>query len=121
MPDAPRQGELWLVNFQEGWERPAVVVSRQELNRGRLVLVVPCTSSRVAERGRFANHVLLTRGVAGLDTDSVAQAHLIQPVEVSMLLRRLGVLDDEQLAEILLAVAWVLDLFDTTGSAQTGP
>ena len=59
MPPLPCQGDVWLVNFHEGWERPAVVVSRDGLSQGRLVLVVPCTSSRVAERARFPNHVLL--------------------------------------------------------------
>jgi mRNA-degrading endonuclease toxin of MazEF toxin-antitoxin module len=65
MPEPPRQGEVWLVTFQEGWERPAIVVSRKELNRGRLVLVVPCTSSRVEERAKLPNHVLFPRGQGG--------------------------------------------------------
>jgi len=77
MPAMPQQGEVWLVNFSEGWERPAVVVSRNELSRGRLLLVVPCTSSRVAERSRLPNHVLLKRGAGGLVEDSVALAHLV--------------------------------------------
>jgi len=111
MPAPPRQGEVWLVRFQEGWERPAIVVSRGELNRGRLLLVVPCTSSRVEERARFPNHVLLPPSQGGLTKDSVAQAHLIQPVESSLLMRRLGRLQEEHLAQVLLSVAWVIDLF----------
>jgi hypothetical protein len=42
-----------------------------------------------------------------------AQTHLIQPIEVSYLERKLGKLSIEQLAEILLAIAWSIDLFDT--------
>ena len=41
MVDYPKQGEIWWASFYEGWERPSIVVSRNELNRGRLVLVVP--------------------------------------------------------------------------------
>ena len=112
MPGPHRQGDVWLVHFDEGWERPAIIVSRSELNRGHSVLVVPCTSSLVSERTRSQNHVFLPAGVGGLTKDSAAQAHLIQPVHRERLTSRLGVLEMEQLAEVLLAVAWAIDLFD---------
>jgi mRNA-degrading endonuclease toxin of MazEF toxin-antitoxin module len=114
MREPPSQGELWLASLTDGPERPAIVVSRNELNRGRLVLVVPCTTARVQERGVLPNHVLLPRGEAGLSADSVAQAHLIQHLEVSLLVRRLGRLDAERLADVLLALAWSVDLFGGT-------
>ncbi len=75
-----KQGEIWQAVFHIGWERPAIVVSRNELNRGRLVLVVPCTSSRVKERARYANHVFIPSGIGGLTNDTIAQAHLLQPI-----------------------------------------
>lgn len=53
MADYPKQGEIWWALFYEGWERPSIVVSRNEFNRGRLILVVPCTSSRVARAIRL--------------------------------------------------------------------
>ena len=59
MPERPKQGDVWWASFYEGGERPAIVVSRNELNRGRLVLVVPCTSSRIEQRAAYSNHVLL--------------------------------------------------------------
>lgn len=108
----PKQGEIWWTSFQEGWERPAIIVSRNELNRGRFVLVVPCTSSQVEARAQYANHVLLPAGTGGLTNDTIAQTHLIQPIEVATLERKLGALDDEQLAEVLLAIAWTIDFFD---------
>ena len=113
MTDYPKQGEIWWAVFFEGWERPSIVVSRNELNRGRLVLVVPCTSSRVQERITYPNHVLIPSGTGELTKDTVAQTHLIQPIEVSYLEKKMGRLDIEQLAEILLAIAWSIDLFDT--------
>lgn len=115
--DYPKQGGIWWAAFQEGWERPALVVSRNELNRGRLVLVVPCTSSQVEERAVYSNHVLLPAGSGGLTKDTIAQTHLIQPIEVGCLERKLGTLSDEQLAEVLLAIAWSIDLFDTARSS----
>lgn len=113
MAKYPKQGEIWWALFYEGWERPSIVVSRNELNRGRLVLVVPCTSSRVQERAAYSNHVFIPAGTGELTRDTIAQAHLIQPMEVSYLERRMGTLNIEQLAEILLAIAWSIDLFDT--------
>jgi len=112
MPEPLRQGDVWLVHLDEGWERPAIIVSRPELNRGHSVLVVPCTSSRVLERAKSPNHVYLPSGVGGLPKDSVAQAHLIQPAPISRLISRLGALDTERLGEVLLAIAWSIDLFD---------
>jgi mRNA-degrading endonuclease toxin of MazEF toxin-antitoxin module len=113
MADYPKQGEIWWALFYEGWERPSIVVSRNELNRGRLILVVPCTSSRVQERSVYSNHVLIPSGTGELTRDTIAQTHLIQPIEVSYLERKMGKLEIEQLAEILLAIAWTIDLFDT--------
>jgi mRNA-degrading endonuclease toxin of MazEF toxin-antitoxin module len=108
--EPPRQGEVWLVNFIEGWERPAVVVSRNELNRGSLVLVVPCTSQDARDRASYPNHVLVPRGVGGMTKDTVAQAHLVQPAHISWFMRRLGSVDGETLSLVLLSIAWVLDL-----------
>ena len=113
MVDYPIQGEIWWTSFYEGGERPSVVVSRNELNQGRLVLVVPCTSSRVQERSAFPNHVLIPSGTGELTKDTIAQTHLLQPIELSYLERKMGELSVEQLAEILLAIAWSIDLFDT--------
>jgi len=113
MPRPLRQGDVWQTQFDEGWERPAVIVSRAELNRGSTVLVVPCTSSLVTQRSRLPNHVFLPAGVGGLSKDSVAQTHLTQAVDTSLLMVRLGSLSHEPLSQILHSIAWVIDLFDT--------
>jgi len=67
----------------------------------------------VGERSAYSNHVFLPADTGGLTRDTIAQAHLIQPIEVSYLERKMGKLNIEQLAEILLAIAWTIDLFDT--------
>lgn len=105
------QGDVWQINFAEGFERPGVVVTRNELNAGRLILIVPCTSSRVHERARHRNNVPIESGMAGLTSTSVAQVHLIQPVDRDWFLRKRGTIGDEKLSEILQALAWAVDLF----------
>jgi mRNA-degrading endonuclease toxin of MazEF toxin-antitoxin module len=107
-----RQGDVWLTAFQEEWERPAVVISRNELNMGRLILVAPCTSSRVDERRKLPNPVFLGKGEAGLPKESVIQCHLMQPVELQSLVRRYGSLAAPRMLELMLALAWTTALFE---------
>jgi mRNA-degrading endonuclease toxin of MazEF toxin-antitoxin module len=64
---------------------------------------------------------LLPPGAGGLAKDTIVQTHLIQPIEVGYLERKLGVLNDEQLAEVLLAIAWTIDFFDTTQTSSELP
>ncbi len=109
------QGDVWQVYFAEGHERPGVVVTRSELNSGRLLLVVPCTATNVEKRARYSNNVLLPAGTGGLRKDSLAQVHLIQPVDRRWFQRRLGRLDDEQLNTVLQALAWAVDLYPPLG------
>lgn len=45
------QGDVWEIDFgDDAGIRPGVVVSRDQLNLGDQVLVVPCTGKRVVER-----------------------------------------------------------------------
>jgi mRNA-degrading endonuclease toxin of MazEF toxin-antitoxin module len=71
----------------------------------------------VEERAAYPNHVLIPAGFGGLTKDTIAQTHLVQPIEVGYLERKLGMLDNEQLAEALLAIAWTIDRFDTARPA----
>jgi len=105
------QGDVWQINFAEGYERPGVVVTRNELNFGQLVLVVPCTSRQIEERAKHRNNVILQPGTGGLDARSAAQVHLIQPVAREWFLWKRGRLTDEKLGEVLQALAWAVDLF----------
>jgi len=79
----------------------------------RLAVFLARGRARVQERIVYSNHVFLPAETGELTRDSIAQAHLIQPIEVSYLERKMGKLNIEQLAEILLAIAWTIDLFDT--------
>ena len=107
------QGDVWDIDFGEDDYRPGIVVSRNQLNRGALLLVVPCTASRVEERSEFSNNVFLAQGVGGLDENSVAQTHLIQPVKREFLRAKRDRLSSEELGEVLWALAWSVDWFDS--------
>lgn len=88
------RGEVWIVDFgdpvghEQGYRRPAMVVSADQLNSSRagLVVVLPITSSR---RG-LPSHIELEPGGSGLQHTSYAKAEDIKSVSTERLVRRLG-------------------------------
>jgi mRNA-degrading endonuclease toxin of MazEF toxin-antitoxin module len=111
----PRPGELYLADIFVGGTRPVIVVSRLELSQGTTNLAVPVTSARVAERRRYANYVFMSAGTGGLKTDSVAAAHLIQPVRNDDLKGRWGEVSASLLEQIRVAVGWSIGLVPERG------
>lgn len=89
-----RQGEVWLVDFgvpigrEQGYQRPAMVVSADGLNGGAsgLVIVVPLTTTR----RDLPLHVEVKPGTSGLDEVSYARCEDIKSISIERLLHRLG-------------------------------
>lgn len=99
-PRASR-GDIWMVDFgtplghEQGYRRPALIVSDDRLNRSRagLVIVVPITSTR---RG-LPSHVEIESGVSGLDHVSYAKGEDVKSVSIQRLRDRLGDVPAERL------------------------
>lgn len=115
----PRRGEVWLVSFgaarrgEPGKNRPAIVVSVDELLVGaehELIAVVPLSSSlpRSALRPRVGPE-------AGIDADSVAIPRGVRGVARRRLLRRLGAVEPETMADLERSLGLVLGL-DRSGA-----
>ena len=68
-----RPGEIYMADFGPAGPHPVIVASRENLNRGRYTLVVPCTSSRLAVRSKLSNCVPFRAGEFGFTADCVAQ------------------------------------------------
>jgi mRNA interferase MazF len=110
--DPVKRGEIWLTAFgaarrgEPGKTRPAVVLSADELLIGNLdepIVVVPFSSSVTPS--------ILRPPVGpetGIDHPSAAVCRGIRGVARSRLLRRVGQVDDEKMAEIERAVGLVL-------------
>lgn len=92
-----RRGEIWLLDLgeptghEQGWQRPALVVSSDEWNRhAAIVAVLPITRTK---------HGLPTRveveatDVNGLAETSYARCEDIRSVSERRLVRRVGVCD----------------------------
>lgn len=108
----PERGEIWLTALgaarpgEPGKTRPAVVLSANELLIGaadELIVVVPFSSSVTPSTLRPS-----VGPETGIDNPSAAICRGIRGVARSRLLRRLGEVGDEKMAEIERAVGLVL-------------
>lgn len=117
----PRRGEVWLTSLgagrpgEPGKNRPAIVVSADHLSVGSvadLIAVVPMSSSVAPSPVRPE-----VMNVEGVDQPSRAICRAIRGVAPSRLLRPLGVLTPQKLAEVERALALVLGLDFARGDA----
>lgn len=92
-PD-PRQGDIWLVDFgspvghEQGYRRPAVVVSADQMNTSRagLAIVVPLTRTR----RNLPSHIEIEAQDAGLREISYAKCEDVKSVSFDRLVHRIG-------------------------------
>ncbi len=96
MTDA-RRGDLWLLDFgeplghEQGWVRPAVVVSSDDWNRhASTVTVLPMTRTRFDLPTRVE---VEPSAANGLDATSYARCEDVHGVSEFRLLHRIGALD----------------------------
>jgi mRNA interferase MazF len=108
----PKRGEIWLAAFgagrrgEPGKTRPAVVLSANRLLLGRedeLIVVVPFSSSVTPSQLRPQ-----VRPETGIDNPGAAICRAVRGVARSRLLRHLGEVDNETMAEIEDALGLVL-------------
>lgn len=119
MSDLPTQflrGEIWWINFDPtiGDEiqktRPGVVISIRRTFRNRVRLVVPITSWQEKFADDFWMIKLSASAENGLSKDSAANAYQVRALSEQRFVRRLGTVTDEQLEEIVIAVAICIGL-----------
>lgn len=104
-------GEIYLAYGGGDKYRPVLIVSREELNRGKYVVAVPFTSQQFETRARLPSCVSFRVGECGLDKDCVAQAEAISVVEKTDLDLETGVIatvDDEKMQDVIKAIGYVL-------------
>jgi mRNA-degrading endonuclease toxin of MazEF toxin-antitoxin module len=103
-------GEIYMADLGEATPHPVIVVSRENLNRGDRVVVVLCTSQKVAIRSTLPHCVLFKAGQFGFTKDCVAQCENIFMVAKDNLAPKpIGVLTDIVLRDIIKAIGHVID------------
>ena len=101
-----KRGEVYSAATDSG-NRPVIILSREELNRGRWVVAIPITSTNFATRSALPHCVPFQKGEFGLTKDCVAQAEAITYIAVSDLdfvTGAIGALDEIRLGELIKAV-----------------
>jgi mRNA interferase MazF len=112
--DHPSRGEIWLINFEPtiGAEikktLPALILSINALGILPLKIVVPITGWR-KEFLDNAWHIFLGADKQnGLQKDSALDLLQIKSIDERRLIKRLGLVDDETIAEALKALLIVV-------------
>ncbi|MGI8815163.1 MAG: type II toxin-antitoxin system PemK/MazF family toxin [Pseudonocardia sp.] len=110
---APLRGEIWMVDFgtpighEQGYRRPAVVVSADRLNRSRadLAIVVPMTRTRCG----LPSHIEVEPGESGLREVSYAKCEDVKSVSIERLTRRVGLASPTELRGIVQVIVLLVD------------
>jgi mRNA-degrading endonuclease toxin of MazEF toxin-antitoxin module len=105
-------GEIYMADLGRAFPHPVVVVSREDLNRGRYVVAAVITSAKFSVCSQLSNCVPLRAGQFGLTKDCVVQGETVSPVPLDQLdlaAGPVGVLNDITLREVIRAVGYVMD------------
>jgi mRNA-degrading endonuclease toxin of MazEF toxin-antitoxin module len=101
-----KPGEIYLADVESG-KHPAVILSREELNRGNWVVAVLITSAQFEVRRSLPNCVALRAGGFGLVKNRVVQAEAITFLSIADLdldTGLIGILDDLRMRDVIRAV-----------------
>lgn len=107
-----RPGEIYMADLDEATPHPVLIVSREELNRGRTVIAALITSARFGVRSTLSNCVPFQAGQFGLTKNCVAQCENLLTLDVGQLdlpAGPLGCLDEVTMRDVIRAVGYVMD------------
>ncbi|MGH3442147.1 MAG: type II toxin-antitoxin system PemK/MazF family toxin [Nitriliruptorales bacterium] len=107
-----RPGEIYMADLDDSTPHPVLVVSREELNRGRTVMAALVTSARFARRSTLPNCVPFQSGQFGLTKNCVAQCENMLTLDIAQLdvaNGPLGQLDDITMRDVIRAVGYVME------------
>jgi mRNA-degrading endonuclease toxin of MazEF toxin-antitoxin module len=105
-------GEIYLADVPRGQRHPVLVVSREELNRGKYVMAAMITTAHFAARSQLANCVPLRAGQFGITKDCVIQGETTGPIRVDRLDLSSGPLarlNDSTFRDVIKAIGYTLN------------
>ena len=106
----PSPGEIYLAEHPAGQEHPFLIVSRDELNRGKRVIGVNITSVDVERRSTYPNCIRIAAGQFGLNKDSVIQCENVVALNrVRLEAAPIGKVDRETMRDVIKALGYVFD------------
>src|SRR2546427_220211 len=102
-------GEIYMADIPPGQRHAVLVVSREELNRGKYVLAALITSAQYGVRSKLANCVPLRAGQFGMTKDCVVQGETAGPIRVARMdlaAGPIGILDDLTFRDVVKAIGY---------------
>ncbi len=79
---------------EQGGQRPVIIVSNEDFNQVMPVLTVLPLTSLKPTRKIYPGEVLIRKGEANLDADSLVMAHQIRTISKSRLRKDIGFLNE---------------------------
>ncbi len=107
-----KPGEVYIADFDQAGPHPVIIVSREDLNRGRYTLVVVCTSARFSVRSTLRNCVPFRAGQFGFTLDCVAQCDnllSIEKVQLDLAEGPMGALDESAMRDVVKTIGYVIE------------
>jgi mRNA interferase MazF len=102
----PQRGELWWCELPEIGRRPVVVLSRDAaIPRLGRTLVAPCTTTI----RNLPSEVILELGEDPVPRRTAVNLDSVESVSIAVLVDRLGVLSDQRMREICVALEVAVD------------
>ena len=110
---ACKRGEIWMVNFNPGRGseqkgiRPALIIQNDIGNRYASTTIVSAITTTLK---KYPVTVLVPRGKGGLKENSMVNLAHILTVDKGRLMRKLGNLEEDRIAEVTEAIKISLDV-----------
>jgi len=96
---------------EQGKTRPVIVISNEEMNNILSVLNVLPITSKKESRKIYINEVLLPKGIANMEKDSIVLTYQMRTIDKSRLIKEIGTLEDEIIKNrILESLGYQLEL-----------
>jgi mRNA interferase MazF len=107
------RGEIWLANLdptkgsEQAGTRPIIIFQENTISKfTSTIITIPLTTN--LRRAALPSCLLISNGQGGLNQDSVALCHQIRVLDKTRLIKRLGQLDTEAIAELERIVLFTL-------------
>jgi mRNA interferase MazF len=114
-PKSPKRGEVWLVNFDPtiGSEinktRPALIIQNDIGNTYSPVTIVAAITSANSQHKIYPTEVFISANIGGLQNDSLVLLNQIRTIDKIRLVKKMGILPSNQLAQVSRALEISLD------------
>lgn len=113
---SPLRGDVFTARLdpsegsEQGGTRPAVVVSRDAINKYSPVVVIAPITDAANKKKLYPSHVKVPSGMGGLSMDSIVICEQVRAISKTRLTRQIGKFEKATMTSIEAALKITLDL-----------